>query len=109
VLACIDAIVRHRHRQAGIRDPPGSEARTWPSTTTQRHNTISGRSLKRSFDGGAADHNGGSARSYLTLSTLATVRQSQDGHPDHRVIMPFQHGFLSLRWSCCPVRRRCAG
>jgi hypothetical protein len=37
----------------------GSEARTWPSTTTQRHNTISGRSLKRSFDGGAADHNGG--------------------------------------------------
>jgi hypothetical protein len=24
---------------------------------------------------------GGSARSYLTLSTLATVRQSQDDHP----------------------------
>jgi len=28
---------------------------------------------------------GGSARSYLTLSTLATVLQSWDDHPHHRL------------------------
>jgi hypothetical protein len=41
---------------------------------------------------------GGSARSYLTLSTLPKVLQSWDGHPHHRLTMPLQHGFLSLRW-----------
>jgi len=46
----------------------------------------------------AAAQNGGSARSYLTLSTLATVLQSWDGHPHHWLAMPHQHGFLSLRW-----------
>jgi hypothetical protein len=43
--------------------------------------------------------NGGSARSYLTLSTLVTVLQSQDDHPHHRLTMLLQHGSLSLRWS----------
>jgi hypothetical protein len=53
--------------------------------------------------------NGGSARSYLTLSTLATVRQSWDGHPHHRLTVPLQRGSLFLRWERWPVRRRCAG
>jgi len=48
--------------------------------------------------------NGGSARSYLTLSTLATVLQTQDNHPHHRLAMPLQHGSLSLRWERWPVR-----
>ena len=52
---------------------------------------------------------GGSARGYLTLSTLATVLQSRDYHPHHRRTMPFQHGCLFLRWERWPVRRRCAG
>jgi hypothetical protein len=52
---------------------------------------------------------GGSARSYLTLSTLATVRQSQEDHPDHRLTVPLQRGSLFLRWERWPVRRRCAG
>jgi len=41
-------------------------ARTWPSAlATQRHNDQFGTLWKRSSDGGAADHNGGSARGYL--------------------------------------------
>jgi len=44
------------------------------------------------------EQNGGSARSYLTLSTLATVLQPWEDHPYHRLIMSLQHGFLSLRW-----------
>ena len=51
----------------------------------------------------------GSAHSYLTRSTLATVRQSQDGHPHRRLTMPLQHGSLFLCWGALPVRRRCAG
>jgi hypothetical protein len=47
----------------------------------------------------------GSARSYLTLSTLATVLQSRDGHPHHRLTMPLQPGSLFLRWERWPVRR----
>jgi hypothetical protein len=50
----------------------------------------------------------GSARSYLTLSTLATVLQSQDDHPHRRLTMPLQHGSLFLRWERWPVRQRCA-
>src|SRR5262249_12348597 len=42
---------------------------------------------------------GGSARSYLTLSTLATVLQSWDGHTHHWLTMPLRHGSLFLRWS----------
>jgi hypothetical protein len=42
-----------------------------------------------------AVQNGGS---YLTLSTLATVLQSWEDHPHHRLTMPLQHGFLPLRW-----------
>jgi len=34
----------------------------------------------------------GSARGYLTLSTLATVLESWDNHPHHRPTMPLQHG-----------------
>jgi hypothetical protein len=34
----------------------------------------------------------------LTLSTLATVLQSQDDHPHQRLTMRLQHGLLSLRW-----------
>jgi hypothetical protein len=45
-----------------------------------------------------AVHIESSARSHLTLSTLATVLQSWDGHPHHRLTMPLQHGLLSLRW-----------
>src|SRR5215469_10690061 len=52
--------------------------------------------------------NDGSARSYLTLSTLATVLQSWDDHPHQRLTMPLQHGSLSLRWERWPVRQRCA-
>jgi hypothetical protein len=48
--------------------------------------------------GERGDQNGGSARTYLTLSTLATVLQSWDDHPHRRLTMLFQHGFLSLRW-----------
>jgi len=51
----------------------------------------------------------GSARSYLTLSTLATVLQLCEDHPHHRLTMPLQHGSLFLRWPCCPVRRPYAG
>jgi hypothetical protein len=51
---------------------------------------------------------GGSARSYPTLSTLATVLQSWDDHPHHRLTMPLQHGSLFLRWERWPVRQRCA-
>jgi hypothetical protein len=51
----------------------------------------------------------GSARSYLTLSTLATVLQSQDDHRHYRLTMPLWHGSLFLRWERWPVRRRCAG
>jgi hypothetical protein len=47
---------------------------------------------------------GGSARSYLTLSTLATVLQSQDGHPHHRLTMPLQHGSLFVRWVSTALR-----
>jgi hypothetical protein len=54
-------------------------------------------------------HIGGSARSYLTLSTLATVLQSWDDHPHHRLTMPLQRGSLFLRWERWPVRRRGAG
>ena len=45
----------------------------------------------------SAAHGGDSARSYLTLSTLATVPQSWDDHPHHRLTMPPQHDSLCLR------------
>jgi len=69
----------------------------------------SGAALTVTLGTRVADHIGGSARSYLTLSTLATVLQSQEDHPDHRLTMPLQRGSLFLRWERCPVRRRCAG
>jgi hypothetical protein len=52
-------------------------------------------------------HIGGSARSYLTLSTLATVLQSQDDHPHHRLTMPPQHGslFYDERWPVAGAAR----
>jgi hypothetical protein len=43
----------------------------------------------------------------LTLSTLAAVLQSWDGHPHHRLTMPLQHGSLFLRWERWLVRQRC--
>jgi hypothetical protein len=55
------------------------------------------------------DQIGGLACSYLTLSALATVLQSQDGHPDHRLTMPFQHRSLFLRWERWPVRQTLRG
>ena len=39
----------------------------------------------------------------------ATVLQSRDDHPHHRLTMPLQHGSLFLCWGALPVRRRCAG
>jgi len=42
------------------------------------------------------------------LSTLATVLQSWDDHPHHRLTMPLHHGSLFLRWERWPVRQRCA-
>jgi hypothetical protein len=51
---------------------------------------------------------GGSARSYLTLRTLATVLQSWDDHPHHRLTTPPQHGSLSLGWKRWPVHQCCA-
>ena len=52
--------------------------------------------------------NDGSARSYLTLSTLATVLQSQNDHPHHRLTMPLQHGCLSVQMGAlaCPPALR---
>jgi hypothetical protein len=41
------------------------------------------------------DQNGGLARSYLTLSTLATVLQSWDDHPHHRLTTPLQRLVIS--------------
>jgi hypothetical protein len=50
----------------------------------------------------------GSARSYLTLSTLATVLQSWDDRPHHELTTPLQHGSLSLREERWPRHQRCA-
>ena len=76
----------------------------WPPHNAQ----ICAAGAERGIDAATAP-NGGSARGYLTLSTLATVLQSRDYHPHHQRTMPFQHGCLFLRWERWPVRRRCAG
>jgi transcriptional regulator with XRE-family HTH domain len=61
------------------------------------------RRFGRSPAGGRlAEHSGGSARSYLTLSTLATVRQSWDDHPDHLLTMPLQRGSLFSTMGALP-------
>ena len=62
--------------------------------------------LSGEYGSRVADQIRGSARSYLTLSTLATVRHSWDGHPHHRLTMPLQRGLLSLR---CGRAARSAG
>jgi hypothetical protein len=55
------AYIRAAASQAACRC--ARHARTWPSAlATQRHNDHFGTQWKRSFDGGAADHIGGSAR-----------------------------------------------
>jgi hypothetical protein len=38
----------------------------------------------------------------LTLSTLATILQSQDDHPHHRLTMRLQHGSLFLTMGALP-------
>jgi len=65
--------------------------------------------LSGEYGSRVADQIRGSARSYLTLSTLATVLRSWEDHPHHRLTMPLRHGSLFLRWERWPVRRRCAG
>jgi hypothetical protein len=79
-------------------DPPFCTAtRCEAATVAAAHN---GPSSERSPPAGTPTpgHPGGLARSYLTLSTLATVLPSWDDHPHHRLTMPLQHGVLSLRW-----------
>jgi hypothetical protein len=108
------------HSTDGTPDRPPAAAVVQPPTgkraaATVRTGARKSPSPERSPPAGTPTHGhpGGSARSYLTLNTLATVLQSWDDHPHHRLTMPIQHGVLSLRWPlshwpCCWGKRAAA-